>query len=853
VIKVALRNLWGRKLRTLLTGFAIVLGVATISGTFVLTDSISHAFDTIFSSIYRNTDAVITGKSAVSKNSTTNLPPFDESLLATVRKQSTVAAAIGGVADSSTNLISKNGKVISFGGAPHLGFSVDPKYPAFSSLTLVSGAWPRAGEVVIDHGTAGKKHLKVGDQIGIEAQGAVTKFRISGLVKFGSSNLDIGGATLAGFGLATAQRLFNKVGKLDDIRISRKPGVTEAALLAQVKSILPPQTQVRSGTQQAKTDASDTKSFTSFLQDFLLAFGIVALIVGMFVIANSLSITIAQRTRELATLRMIGASRRQIRRSVLLESLVMGILASVTGLVVGLGLAKLLFWLFDTVGFTLPNTGLLLEARTVIVALVVGIVVTVLASLRPAIRATRVPPIAAVREGATLPPGRFAKYRPYATGTLVILGFLSLAYGLFGSGLSTSQVLVFLILGALLVFVGVALFTSRLVVPLATALGWPGARWGGAAGVLARENAQRNPQRTGSTAAALMIGLSLITMVALLASGIRTSFFAAVNQLSTSDYAVTSQNNFDPFPIATANPIRQVKTVTAAVGIREADARIFNATHTLTAIDPGGSQTIKLNWIAGPGQSVFEQLGSTGAFVDKTFAKDHHLTVGSQIPATVPSGETRSFTVVGIYKPPAGGSPVFGPVTIGSGAFDALYAQPQNLYIFIKTADGITKENTQALTKALSGFPNAKVQTIGQFKTNQAGGLDAVLNVLYVLLALSVVVSLFGIVNTLVLTVFERTRELGMLRAVGMTRWQVRWLISFESVITALIGAAVGITLGIVLAVLLIARVDFIAYSWPIGTLIVFVLVAIVAGLLAAILPARRASRLNVLEALQYE
>jgi putative ABC transport system permease protein len=852
VIRVALRNVWGRKLRTALTALAIILGVATVSGTFVLTDSISHAFDTIFSSIYRNTDAVITGKSAVSKNSTRNLPPFDESLLATVRAQSKVAAAIGGVADSSTNLIGKDGKVISFGGAPHLGFSVDPKYPAFSSLTLVSGAWPGAGQVVIDHGTASKKHLNVGDRIGVEAQGGVTNFRISGLVKFGSSSLDIGGATLAGFDLATAQQLFHKVGKLDDIRISKKPGVTEAALLAQIQSILPPQTQVRSGTQQAATDASDTKSFTSFLQDFLLAFGIVALIVGSFVIANSLSITIAQRTRELATLRMLGASRRQIRRSVLIESLVMGIFASVTGLFLGLGLAKLLFWLFDTVGFTLPNSGLLLQARTVIVALVVGIVVTLLASLRPAMRATRVPPIAAVREGATLPPGRFARYRAWGSATLAILGFLLLALGLFGSGLSTAQILIFLILGALLIFFGVALFTSRLVVPLATALGWPGARFGGAAGVLARENAQRNPQRTGSTAAALMIGLALVTLVAMLAAGIRASFFDAVNQLAQADYAVTAQNNFDPIPIATEQPMRAAKVTTAVVGVREADMRMFNATHSLTAITPGGSRVLKLNWIAGPGQATFETLGAEGAFVDKTFANDNNLHLGSRMLATVPSGAKRTFVVHGIFKPPPGGSP-FGPVTISSKTFDSLYQQPQNLFIFVNTVGGVTEANTKLLGHALRGFPNAKVQTISQFKTNQAGGLDAVLNVLYVLLALSVIVSLFGIVNTLVLTVFERTRELGMLRAVGMTRWQVRWLISFESVITALIGATVGIALGIVLAVLLIARVDFIVFSWPIGSLIVFALAAVVAGLLAAILPARRASRLNVLEALQYE
>jgi putative ABC transport system permease protein len=854
VTKVALRALWGRKLRTLLTGFAIVLGVATISGTYILTDSISHAFDAIFSSIYRNTDAVITGKSAVSRNSTTNLPPFSESLLDKVREQhDVVGSAIGGVADASTNLIDQNGKVISFGGAPHLGFSVDPKYPAFSSLSLLEGAWPKAGEVVIDHGTASKKHIAVGDSIRIEAQGSATSFTVSGLVKFGSSSLDIGGATLAGFDLATAQKLFNKLGKLDDIRISKKPGVSDAKLLASIKKILPPQTQVRSGVEQAKTDASDTKSFTDFLQTFLLAFGGIALFVGAFVIANSLSITIAQRTREFATLRTIGASRRQILRAVLLESLVTGVVASVTGLFLGLALAKALFSLFDAVGFTLPNTGLLFETRTIVVALLVGVVVTVVASLRPAMRATRVPPIAAVREGAALPPGRFAPYRAYFSAALAGLGFASFAYALFGSGLSTTAILVFMGIGALLIFFGVALFSSHLVVPLATVLGTPGAIVGGAPGVLARENAQRNPQRTGSTAAALMIGLALVTLVAMLASGLRASFFGAIDQMLISDYAVTAENNFDPIPVATEDPIRSSVRDASVVGIRQADSRIFAATHTLAGLGPGGSKVLNLNWIAGPGQSVLESLGPDGSFVTKKFAEDHHLKVGSSVRVVVPSGATKTFKVLGIFKPPSAGTLYLGPVTISSQTFDHLFTQPQDIVIFVKTPGGVTEANTALLEGALGGFPNAKVQTISQFKTNQAGGLDAVLNVLYVLLALSVLVALFGIVNTLVLTVFERTRELGMLRAVGMTRRQVRRMIRYESVITALIGAAIGIALGIILAVLLIARVDFVVLSWPIRSLVVFALAAIVAGLIAAILPARRASRLNVLEALQYE
>ena len=384
-------------------------------------------------------------------------------------------------------------------------------------------------------------------------------------------------------------------------------------------------------------------------------------------------------------------------------------------------------------------------------------------------------------------------------------------------------------------------------------IGLPGARFGGAPGVLARENSQRNPQRTGSTAAALMIGLALVTLVAMLAQGIRASFFDAVDSLAVGDYAVTAENNFDPIPVAVSAPLRKTPGVTAVVGVRGGDAKIFGKTHQLSGIDKGGSKVLKLDWISGPGQSVMENLGTTGAFVDKDFAKDHHLKVGeSTVEVTVPGGAQVPFAVNGIFKPPAGGSP-FGRVTISSAVYDSLYTQPRNLFVFIKTNTGITDAETARLDQAVAGFPNAKVQTITQFKTNQASGLSAILNILYVLLALSVVVSLFGIVNTLVLTVFERTRELGMLRAVGMTRRQVRRMIRYESVITALIGAVIGIALGIVLAILLIARVDFIVLSWPIASLVIFAVVALIAGLVAAILPARRASRLNVLQALQYE
>ena len=853
MIRVALKGLLGRKLRAILTAFAIVLGVATVSGTYVLTDSISNAFDNIFTGIYRGTDAVVSGKAAfdVSNDGSVQVPSFNESLLQKVRALPDVAGAIGGVA-GQTQLIGANGKVIQFGGAPNLGFSVDPTQPQFNSLTLApgQGSWPGPNQVVVDTSTAGKKHIRIGDTLRVQAQGSAITMRVSGLVKFGAV-ASIGGATLAGFDLPTAQRLFHKEGKLDQIRVARAQGVSEQELLSQIRSILPPGTQVRTGETQAAKDASDTKRFTDFLQTFLLAFGGIALFVGAFVIANSLSITIAQRTREFATLRTLGASRRQVLRSVLIEAGVIGVVASVTGLFLGLALAKGLFALFTAVGFTLPNSGLLLQTRTIVVALLVGILVTVIASLRPALRATRVPPIAAVREGSVLPPGRFARFRGLGSGTLAVVGFAALVYGLFGPSLSTSGILLFMGLGTLCIFFGVALFSANLVTPLAGILGAPGARIGGVAGVLARENAQRNPQRTGSTAAALMIGLALVTLVAMLASGIRSSFFHAVDQIWVTNYAVTAENNYSPIPTSTERPLHGVPGVTAVVGVRAGEAKIFGKKRNLTAVGPGASQVFSLKWVQGS-QRVLDTLGSNGAFVSKTYAKDNHLNLGSTIRVLTPDGSQPSFRITGVFDPPAAGSP-FGSVTIGTQAFDRVVSQPEDLYIFVDTQGGVTPENTQRLERALASFPNAKVQDLKQFKDNQASGLSNVLNILYVLLALSVLVSLFGIVNTLVLTVFERTRELGMLRAVGMTRRQVRRMIRYESVITALIGAAIGISLGIVLAVLLISRVDFISVSWPVGSLFAFAVAAIVVGLLAAIFPARRAARLNVLEALQYE
>ena len=852
--RVALRGLATRRLRAALTAVAIVLGVALVAGTFVLTDSITGAFNSIFSTIYQGTDATVTGRNVIDTKANGgagangDVPPFSQSLLARVQSLPGVKDAIGDVS-GSLQLVN-NGKAITSGGAPNLGFSVDPAKPQFSSLKLVSGSWPGPAAVVIDTTTASKHKLHAGQFVGVQGVGPVVRLKISGLVKFGSAS-SLGGATLAGLDLPTAQQLLGRVGKLDEIRASAKAGTTPKQLVAQIRPILPKDTQVRTGAQQAAQDSTSITGFLNFLKTFLLVFAGVALFVGSFVIANSLSITIAQRTREFATLRTLGASRKQVRRSILIESFVIGAIASVIGLLVGLGLAQGLFALFNAAGVTLPNTGTVVRPRTIIVAILVGVIVTVLASLRPAIRATRVEPIAAVREGATIPEGRLARYRTVMSGATAVVGLAALLLGLFVAS-STGAVLILMGLGAVLIFIGVSLLSARIVPRLATWLGWPATRIAGTIGELARDNTIRNPQRTASTASALMIGLALVTFVTVLSAGIIANFKNAVNDVFKGDYAITAQNNFSPIPIAAGEAVAHAPGVTAAGDVRAGEGRVFGSNEQLTAVNPAAGRVVHLDWKRGS-QAVLATLGATGSFVDDSYASKHHLFVGSPLVVTTPTGGRVPLVVRGIFKPPNGGSP-FGPVTMSAATWDRAYPQPENLYTLVKMVGGETSSNSHTLNRVMNAFPNAKVQTREQFINNQISGLSSVLNILYVLLALSIIVSLFGIVNTLVLSVFERTREIGMLRAVGTSRRQVRRMIRHESVITALIGSVLGIALGIAFGALLAARdSSSIAFVIPVGRLIVFLIASWLVGLVAAIFPARRAAKLNPLQALAYE
>ena len=850
MMRVSLKGLAARPIRAVLTALAIVLGVAMVSGSFVVTDTITKAFDTIFTSTYRNTDAVVSAKKIVDYSNSGN-GTVSPALLARIRALPDVKGAAGSIIDlnndtTNTKLIDRDGKAIDSNGNPTFGFGVDPSQPQFNPMHLVAGSWASGRhEVVIDSNTAKKHDFEVGDFIDAAAKGPKERFQISGIAKYGDVDT-LGGATIAVFTIPTAQQLL-KLSGFTAISVAAKSGVSTPKLVRELQGIAPGNVQVKTADEQAKADKKDVATFLSFIRGFLLGFGGIALFVGAFVIFNTLSITVAQRTRELATLRTLGASRRQVLRLVLLESLALGLLASAIGIGAGIGLARGLTALFDAMGLTLPQSSPVYATRTFVISLLLGVLVTVFAGLWPAVRATRVPPIAAVREGAILE--RRKRLGPIAGVVLFAVAMTLIAYATLGGHLGSGKGLLALAGGTLIGLLGVAGFAPALVTSLAKVVGFPARTFGGPAGQLASSNAVRNPARTASTAAALMIGLALVSFVAVLGKGLHGSVNRALHEQVSADWVVSSKNGWSAFTAAAGAAAEKTPGITHSTSIRSDRGRIADANATVNGVDPKTVAGLyNFTWKEGS-DATLAKLEGNGALVKKSFANKHDLHVGDAVTLRTPSGKPIHLNVVGVFQPPRLYE-LLGGVVISKETFDRNFARPGNQLTLI---DG--NVSREALQRSLASFPDTKIETEDEFVTSQSSWISTMTNLLYVLLALSVIVSLFGMVNTLVLSVFERTRELGMLRAVGLTRRQARRMVRHESVITALIGAALGLPLGILLAASVTHAVGKygLSFSFPYVSIAAFTITAIIAGILAAVAPARRASRLDVLSALQYE
>jgi putative ABC transport system permease protein len=856
MLSLVLRGFLQRKLRVLLTGIAIALGVALMAGTYVLTDTIDKSFAGIFNVANKGHDVVITPRQSLGRNTRSQTPPITDQMLAQVRATSGVAEAAGSIFTPGT-FLDTHGKRLTHGGAPAFVASEVPK--RFESFTVVRGRFPlNANEVAIDEATANRANLKVGQQMLVAGSAPAKRYTIVGITKFGGGQ-SFGGAGAAILTPAEAQRVIGLPGHFDQIDVAAEPGVTASELRDRIRAILPSTVDVRTGAQQAAKDTSDLESNLGFIRTFLLVFAYVALVVGAFIIFNTFSITVAQRTREFGLLRTLGSSRRQIMQSVVYEGLLLGVVGAVLGLLGGIALAPALNALFKAFGADLPHNGTVIETRTIVVSLLVGIIVTLLAGLPPALRATRVPPLAAMREGVEIPQqapsGRGVLIRSLVAAALLLgLGFLS------GSG--ALLVILFVALSAYVTRLLIRLARGgrppryRVVPALARAIGVL-VSWRGITGRLARENAIRQPGRTMITAAALTVGLALVAFVAVLADGTKATIDQAVTRSFAGDLIVENSqagNNEQGIPALLAPALRRVPGVASVTPIAFTVGRLRGSSSnvTITAIDPSSFERVyRVEWNHGSNAALLG-LPSNGTILTKGFADSKHLKVGQTISVLTPTDRHVELTVRGVATDNAR---LLGNLTINLSLARAAFGQRDDAVDFVSYAPGVSNTQVQpALNRLLASyFPQARSRTAAQFKQDQANQINTLLALIYVLLALSVIVSLFGIVNTLILSIYERTRELGMLRAIGTSRRQVRQMIRYESVITALIGGVFGLVIGVVGAILVTTLTlsgSGYVQSFPIGTLLVLLLVAALAGVIAAQLPARRAARLDMLQAL---
>jgi putative ABC transport system permease protein len=830
------------------TAFAVVIGVAFVAGSYILSDTIFAAFDEIFSESLSGTSVVVTAQNPVEQENG-EVPTIAASLLPRIQRTPGVKLAAGAIFTPGGFFNSKGEKIGSKFAPKFISSTLPGK---LESLKYIEGHRPRGPtEASIDKAAAESSKLEIGEQIELIGEGRARKFTLVGFTQLGSASF--GGASIAQVTLPTAQALTHKLGRFDQISVAAD-GVPSALLKRRIAAEMPAGVRVETAQENADRGSEEIRENLSFLQTFLLVFAYIAVFVGSFLIFNTFSITVAQRVSEFGMLRTLGASRRQILTSVLSEAVAIGLFGALVGIAFGFVIAIGLNALLEAFGVDLPTTGLVLKSRTVIVSLLVGVIVTFVASLIPALRSTRVPPIAALNAFVPAPSRRRRLVYLVFSILLSLAGLAMVLGGLLGNGGAGSRAGL-MGGGALAIVIAVSLFSPRLVPPLATVAGWPLERLRRLTGRLARENAQRNPSRTAVTAAALMIGLALVAFVTVFAAGIKSTVATIVDENFAGGLVIQNSDGFSPIPSGTARAARKVPGVESVATIRSAQAKLVGngAGARITAPTRNIGDSLNVEWKQG-GPAALRGLGAGQAIVSDSFASSQGLEVGDSFRLLSQTRKRPSFEVVGVFDSKLN---VLGSVLIAQSVLARDFSQTQDTIDFIQTSPSADAATVQAiLTRGVEvAFPTAEVLNQQELKESREEQVDQLVNLFYALLLLAIVISLFGIANTLALSIHERTRELGMLRAIGMSRRQVRTMIRYEAVITALIGAILGMILGIAFATLIAQPLkdEGFTLSYPVGSLIALLVLAALAGVLAAILPARRASRLDVLESLQYE
>jgi putative ABC transport system permease protein len=844
MFKLALKGILARKGRLLLTSLAVILGTSFLAGTFIFSDTLTKSFKDLFADVFEDTDAYVRSSVVIEGDfgaeDRQRIPDSLTAIVAKVPGVKTAASSVLGFA----RVIGKDGKPVGSegNGPPNFGSSITAEGEAFWKIS--EGRLPADdGEVALDSSTADKAKYKIGDTVKVVAQGGSREFTLVGIARYGDVSSP-GGATFALFDLATAQSFVGKPGFIDAVVVTSDGSVSDAALADRIEAALPTdsKTETLTGAEITKENQDSIEKGLSFFTIFLTVFSFIAMGVACFVIYNVFSITAAQRQRENALLRAVGANRGQISRAMLLESVVVGMVGSLLGLIAGFGVSTALKGFLSALGAEFPSTTLQLLPRTVILVMVLGTLVTVLSAILPALRGGRVSPLAAMRESTV--------EQVVSSRRRILIGVIFAALGGIGIAATLAGASFLLLgIGVMLVWVGVLILGPVLALIAARLIGTPVARGFKVTGKMAQGNASRNPKRTSRAAAPVLIGVALVTAVALMATTLKAQVREIFSKQFVGDYVVKTDDftGFGGLSPDLATQLNSLPEVDAAAGIGVKSSEVDGKRAQITLVDPVTvGKVFDLHLTSGS----YADLSPKSMMVSDKKAKSAHLKIGDVVTINLTGLGELPLTIVGTYS----SDELAGPYVVSRD----LYANTSGSYfdfsVFININQGVSDAQAVAAIKPLvEQYGSGELQSRSQYIDDQAAGINQLLTLIYGLLALSIVIAAVGIVITLLLSVYERRREIALLRAVGMTRTQVWMTVSWESVITSLLGAVLGVLLGLLSGFLLVLALrdqGITVFSVPVLSTIVILIVSFIVGVIAAVLPARRATKVDIIEAI---